>query len=89
MINPYLLNIIGLGFDIFGAFLIAFYIMKRGNVDFFQKHELIKKLAWNKSDTENPYKKSERFLVTFGFILLLIGFILQLISNLLQYVASF
>lgn len=85
MINPYIVNIVGLGFDIAGAFLIAYYIMKGGNVDFIQHSKIFKGWTKNKSDTENPFKKSERWLVTFGFVFLIIGFGFQVYSNWLQY----
>jgi hypothetical protein len=87
MTNPYLLNIIGLGFDIFGAFLIAYYIMNGGTVG-FQKHERFIKFVMKKSNTgTNPFEESERWIVIIGFIFLFIGFVLQAYSNWLQYIA--
>lgn len=85
MINPYILNIIGLAFDILGAFFIAFYVVAGGGVGLQRHLQFIMKF----SDVgKNPFEEFEKYLVRIGFFFLIVGFILQAIANWVQYVSS-
>jgi hypothetical protein len=88
---PQFLNIVGISFDIFGAFFVATEVVKQFSGDSFKGHEGI---SFDSSFTAvPPSKKTEEFEfwerrkfrnMKIGLSFLVIGFGLQIFANILQ-----
>lgn len=86
--NPNVLNIIGIMFDIIGAFFVAWEVAGQFKGDKYYKIGPPQCGDWEPRSPETDefikYTKSKEFKMKLGLILLVIGFMLQILSNLIS-----
>lgn len=78
-----LINVIGLSFDIIGAWLVAIEVVKRYNGEKYKETDAPAGVApvLPETDEFKAYEKSRYLYMKIGLLFLTVGFILQALSD--------